>query len=81
MRRAVVSRIPKLIARAGANVLMLHHAIVSRAAVERAHGLGVAVWAWTVDAPGEVERLEAAGVDAVITNDPRVFSAVATLRP
>jgi glycerophosphoryl diester phosphodiesterase len=81
LRRAVVLRIPKLIARAGANVLMLHHGIVSGAAVERAHGLGVAVWAWTVDAPREVERLEVAGVDAVITNDPRVFSAVATLPP
>jgi glycerophosphoryl diester phosphodiesterase len=81
LRRAVVSRIPRLVGRAGASALMLHHGLVSRAAVERAHGLGVAVWAWTVDAPPEVERLEAAGVDAVITNDPRVFSAVATLAP
>lgn len=81
LRRAIVPRIPSMLARAGASVLMLHHGVVSRAAVERAHGLGAAVWAWTVDDPREVERLEAAGVDAVITNDPRVFSAVATLRP
>lgn len=81
LRCAVVSRVPRLIERVGASVLMLHHGIVSRAAVERAHGLGAAVWAWTVDAPREVERLEAAGVDAVITNDPRVFSGVATLLP
>lgn len=81
LRRAVVSRIPRLVARAGAKALMLHHGLVSRAAVERAHALDVAVWTWTVDEPREVERLAAAGVDAVITNDPRIFSAVATLRP
>ena len=69
-----------LLARSGAVALMLHHAVVSRAAVNRAHKRGAAVWAWTVDEAAEVERLEAAGVDAVITNDPRVFSAVATLR-
>ena len=80
MRRAIVSRIPMLLARPGAIALMLHHAVVSRAVVSRAHARGAAVWAWTVDEAAEVERLEDAGVDAVITNDPRVFSAVATLR-
>jgi glycerophosphoryl diester phosphodiesterase len=80
MRRAIVARIPSMLARSGARLLMLHHAVVSRAAIEKAHGLGAAVWAWTVDVPLEVERLDAAGVDAVITNDPRVFSDRATLR-
>jgi len=36
----------------------------------RRRGLGVAVW--TVDDPGEVERLAAAGVTAVISNRPGV---------
>jgi glycerophosphoryl diester phosphodiesterase len=31
------------------------------------------VLAWTVDEPGELERVVAAGVDGVITNDPRIF--------
>jgi glycerophosphoryl diester phosphodiesterase len=79
LRRAVVARIPAMIGRAGASALMLQHAVVSAAAVERAHAAGAAVWAWTVDDPGELARLEAAGVDAVITNDPAIFSAVATL--
>ncbi|MBA2383269.1 MAG: glycerophosphodiester phosphodiesterase, partial [Actinobacteria bacterium] len=79
LRRATVSRIPSMLARSGARLLMLHHGVVSPAAVRRAHGLGAAVWAWTVDVPLEVDRLDAAGVDAVITNDPRVFSALATL--
>lgn len=79
LRRAIVSRIPSLIERAGARALMLQHAVVSAAAVERAHDAGVAVWAWTVDDRVELARVEAAGVDAVITNDPGLFGAVATL--
>ena len=81
LRRAVVTRIPAMIARAGAQALMLQHAVVSPAAVARAHAAGAAVWAWTVDDADELARLEAAGVDAVITNDPRIFSGVATLPP
>jgi glycerophosphoryl diester phosphodiesterase len=74
LRRAVVTRIPAMIARAGARALMLQHAVVSPAAVARAHAAGAAVWAWTVDDPDELARLDAAGVDAVITNDPRLFA-------
>ena len=68
-----------MIERAGASALMLHHAVVSAPAVERAHGAGVAVWAWTVDDPAELARLDAAGVDAVISNSPEIFRSVATL--
>jgi glycerophosphoryl diester phosphodiesterase len=79
LRRAVVARISAMIARADAKALMLQHAVVSPAAVARAHDAGAAVWAWTVDDVEELARLEAAGVDAVITNDPRIFSGMATL--
>jgi glycerophosphoryl diester phosphodiesterase len=81
LRRSVAARVPSMLSRAGAQALMLQHAVVTRAAVERAHALGAAVWAWTVDHPDELARLDAAGVDAVITNDPRIFQSVATLRP
>jgi glycerophosphoryl diester phosphodiesterase len=79
LRRAIVARVPSMIERAGAAALMLHHAVVSAASVERAHNAGAAVWAWTVDDPAELTRLDLAGVDAVITNDPGLFEAVATL--
>ena len=79
LRRAIVARVPGMIERAGAAALMLQHAVVSAATVDRAHRLGVAVWAWTVDDAAELARLEAAGVDAVITNDPGLFGGVATL--
>ena len=40
------------------------------AAVRAAHARGAAVFAWTVDDPGLVERLAAAGVDAIVSDDP-----------
>ena len=74
LRRALAVRVPAMIARADARALMLQHAVVSQAAIARAHAAGVAVWAWTVDDPDELARLDAAGVDAVISNDPRIFA-------
>ena len=79
LRRALVARVPAMVARAGATALMLQHAVVTPAAVARAHAAGAAVWAWTVDDPAELARLDAAGVDAVISNDPRIFEGPATL--
>ena len=80
LRRAIVRRVPGMIERAGATALMLHHAVVSASAVDRAHRAGAAVWTWTVDDPAELARVEAAGVDAVITNDPTLFRTLATLQ-
>ena len=81
LRRALAVRVPAMITRADARALMLQHAVVSQAAIARAHAAGVAVWAWTVDDPDELARLDAAGVDAVISNDPGIFSGLATLAP
>jgi glycerophosphoryl diester phosphodiesterase len=80
-RALLPRRVGSLLARASATALMLHHTVVSAAAVDRAHALGAAVCTWTVDDRPTLARVEAAGVDAVITNDPRIFrpEAVATL--
>ena len=56
---------------------MLQHRLVTASAVERSHAAGLPVWAWTVDERADFDRVVAAGVDGVITNDPRIF--VATL--
>ena len=67
-----------LLARAQATVLVLKHELVSPRAVRRAHACGASVVAWTVDDPRDLSRVVAAGVDAVVTNDPSTF--VSTLK-
>jgi glycerophosphoryl diester phosphodiesterase len=76
IRRALPSRIARMLGRARATAAILHHWVVSRAAVERAHGCGAAVFAWTVDDEADLQRVVDAGVDGVITNDPRIFAGV-----
>ncbi len=78
LRRALPLRIGRLLDRAGASIAMLYHGVVSRAAVERAHRGGAAVFAWTVDDEATLSRVVRAGVDGVITNDPRIFGATLT---
>jgi glycerophosphoryl diester phosphodiesterase len=74
MRIALPSRVRRLVDEVGASAMTLNHRVVTRAAVERCHELGVAVFAWTVNERDLVQRLDALGVDGVITDDPRVFS-------
>jgi glycerophosphoryl diester phosphodiesterase len=73
--RTVVPRLlPRLIRRAGVTALMLQHRLATRAAIARMRAMDVPVLVWTVDEPSELQRVVAAGVDGVITNDPRIFS-------
>jgi len=73
MRASLPRRIGPRLARAGATVASLQYMVVTRAVVERCHALGAAVFAWTVDDPRIAARLARAGVDGIITNDPRLF--------
>ena len=67
-----------LLERALATVLVLKHELVSPRAVRRAHARGASVVAWTVDDPRDLSRVVAAGVDAVVTNDPSTFVSTLT---
>jgi glycerophosphoryl diester phosphodiesterase len=78
-RASVPPRIPRMLRQAAAGALMLQHTLVSASAVSRAHSVGCPLLVWTVDAPADLERALDAGVDAVITNDPRRL--LATLAP
>jgi glycerophosphoryl diester phosphodiesterase len=71
MRLALPYRVGRWVERTGATVLALNWLLVTRAVVRRAHANGAAVWAWTVDG-GRADRMAAAGVDGLISNDPRV---------
>ena len=75
LRATLPRRIGRMLERADASVAVLHYGVVSRAAVRRCHVRGAEVFAWTVDDPGLCRRLADLGVDGIVTNDPRVFSA------
>jgi glycerophosphoryl diester phosphodiesterase len=67
-------RLPVLLSRARASAATLHYSIASKAAIDRAHEQGAAVYVWTVDDPRLAERLVRDGADGIITNDPRIFT-------
>jgi glycerophosphoryl diester phosphodiesterase len=73
MRAALPRRIGAMLERARAGVATLNHLVVSRAVVRRCHELDAAVFAWTVDGKRTAARLASAGVDGIVTNDPRIF--------
>jgi len=73
MRAVLPRRIATMVARAGAAAATLHHQLVTPRTVSVCHGFGAAVWAWTVNDEATAARLAASGVDAIITDDPRIF--------
>jgi glycerophosphoryl diester phosphodiesterase len=75
MKQALSHRVGHLTSEVEARAITLSRRVVTRKAVERCHELGIAVFVWTVNRADDVRRLDALGVDAVITDDPRVFSS------
>ena len=73
MRLALPYRIAGLSDEVGASAMTLKHQVVSRSAVDRCHELGIAVLVWTVNDRALFRRLDALGVDGVISDDPRIF--------
>ena len=73
LRRTMPYVLGRWLRRAGASAAVLHHALVTPAAVERCHALGAALWAWTVNDAEVARRLERWGTDAIISDDPRIF--------
>jgi glycerophosphoryl diester phosphodiesterase len=60
----------------GASVLHPQHTLCSEAQVRAWHTAGLPLNVWTVDEPGELERLARLGVDGVFCNDPAHAIAV-----
>jgi len=75
LRRVTPIACPLALSFSHATALVLHHSLVGRSVVRRAHDRGAAVVTWTVDDPRDLARVERAGVDAVVTNDPRIFAS------
>jgi glycerophosphoryl diester phosphodiesterase len=69
-RRQVALAIPVVRRRYGADLVTVHHRLVDRRVVAAAHADGGEIWAWTVDDPRELARLEGLGVDGVCSDRP-----------
>ncbi len=74
IRSGLPAKAARAIRRGECEALMVHRLLMSRLLVARVHEAGGQIYVWTVDDAREIERLDALGVDAVITNDPRLFA-------
>ena len=61
---------------ADASVISPYYKLVTPEQVRDAHAAGLRVVPWTPNAPEEWDSLIAAGVDAIITDDPAALLAV-----
>jgi glycerophosphoryl diester phosphodiesterase len=59
--------------RLGAWAVWIYHPLVTRRLLAAAHGIGVAVIAWTVDDAARAAALAELGVDGICSNDPRLL--------
>jgi glycerophosphoryl diester phosphodiesterase len=55
------------------DAIMAHWRLVTKALVRAVADGGGKLYVWTVDDAAQIARLSAMGVDAIITNDPRLF--------
>jgi len=74
-RRALPRRAARALRAGRCTALMAHWRLTTRALVRAVQGAGGELYVWTVDDAARIARLEALGVDGVITNDPRLFAA------
>ncbi|HYI36095.1 MAG TPA: glycerophosphodiester phosphodiesterase [Thermoleophilaceae bacterium] len=72
-RAGLPAKAARALRRGECEALMAHRLLVSRRLVREVQGAGGQLYVWTVDDAAEIARLEAMGVDAVITNNPRLF--------
>jgi len=72
LRAALPLRLPRWLRVSGARAATLNWSVVTPAAVEVCHRLGVAVVVWTVNEPALAISLVESGIDGIITDDPRI---------
>ena len=73
VRLTLPYRIESIVGEADVAAMTLDYRLITEAAVERCHTFGVAVLAWTVNDRAVLRKLDALGVDGVISDDPRIF--------
>jgi glycerophosphoryl diester phosphodiesterase len=73
MRRRLPGLAAGHVAAGRVDAVMAHQRLATPALLRAVHDAGGELYVWTIDDAAEIRRLEAMGVDAVITNDPRLF--------
>ena len=79
LRALLPRRLPGWLRVSDARAATLNWAVVTPAAVEACHGLGVAVFVWTVNEPALARTLVESGADGIISDDPGIIPARTTL--
>jgi glycerophosphoryl diester phosphodiesterase len=74
-RTLLPRRVTAMLEAGRCEAVMSHWLLVSRRLVTAVQAGGGHLYVWTVDEAERIARLERLGVDAVITNDPRLFEA------
>jgi glycerophosphoryl diester phosphodiesterase len=54
--------------------VMLHYRLLDSTLIRQLRGAGKKILVWTVNAPAEMRRFAEAGVDGIISDDPKVLS-------
>jgi glycerophosphoryl diester phosphodiesterase len=73
-RAMLPRRVRTALSEARFDAIMAHWRVLSRALVRAVAEGGGELYVWTVDDARMMAKLEAMGVDGIITNDPRLFS-------
>jgi glycerophosphoryl diester phosphodiesterase len=77
MRLALPSRASAAISSGAVDALMAHWRLVTPSLVSAVTRAGGELYVWTVDSLPQIQALADLGVSGVITNDPRLFAALA----
>jgi glycerophosphoryl diester phosphodiesterase len=78
LRRTLPRRTAALVRAGAVDAIMAHWSVVTDRMTRALAAAGGELYVWTVDDAQRIGRLEALGVDGVITNDPRLFAARGT---
>jgi glycerophosphoryl diester phosphodiesterase len=78
-RRILPGRANQALREGRCDALMVHWRLVTARLVAAVAAAGGELYVWTVDEAPRIRTLEALGVTGVITNDPRLFTAPATV--
>ena len=77
MRAALPRQATAAITTGRCDALMAHWRLVTPRLVRRVHDAGGELYVWTVDELPRMRELQTLGVTGVISNDPRLFAALA----